>query len=100
MRWEVGKHDMALAAIEEALRLYRQLETGSPDTFRPDVAASLSNLADMRRELGRLHEAVAAIEEAADVYRELAEASPDVYGPYLNGALDTLSAMREEELQH
>ena len=60
-----------------------------PDAFRPDLAASLNNLAARLAGLGRREEALAAIQEAIDLYRELAAARPDAFRPDLAKSLNT-----------
>jgi hypothetical protein len=49
----VGGREEALAAAQEAADLYRALATKRPDVFRPDLAMSLSNLANTLSDLGR-----------------------------------------------
>ena len=41
---DLGRREEALAAIEEAVTLRRQLAAARPDAFPPDLAASLNNL--------------------------------------------------------
>src|SRR5205823_1870092 len=73
----LGRLEEALAAIEEAAGLYRELAAAHPDAFRPDLAASLNNLSIGLDALGRREEALAASEEAVTIRRELAAAHPD-----------------------
>ena len=87
----LGRREEALAAIQEAVTIYRELAAARPDVFRPDLASSLNNLSIRLAGLGRREEALAAIEEAAHIYRELAAARPDVFRPDLAGSLNNLS---------
>ncbi|MDP9119771.1 MAG: tetratricopeptide repeat protein [Acidobacteriota bacterium] len=85
-RWEEG-----LAAIEEAVAVYRALASSRPDAFRPDLARSLNNLSHHLNALGRREEGLAASEEAVAVYRALASSRPDAFRPDLAGSLNNLS---------
>src|SRR5277367_6494252 len=78
---DLGRREEALAAIEQATGIYRQLAEASPDTFLPHFAASLNNQSRRLADLGRREEALAAIEQATGIYRQLAETSPDKFVP-------------------
>ena len=80
---DLGRREDALAAIEEAAGIRRELAAARPDAFRPALAMSLNNLSLRLADLGRREDALAAIEEAAQVYRELAAARPDAFRPAL-----------------
>ena len=80
---DLGRREEALAAIQEAVAIYRELAAARPDAFRPDLASSLNNLSLRLADLGRREEALAAIQEAVAIYRELAAARPDVFRPDL-----------------
>lgn len=69
----------------------RELAAASPDRYRPDLAAALSNLGVRFSELGRPADALPATQEAVALYRELAAAIPDRYRPYLATALSVLA---------
>ena len=88
---DLGRREEALAAIQEAAEVYRELAAARPDAFRPDLATSLNNLSNRLGDLGRREEALAAIQEAAEVYRELAAARPDAFRPALATSLNNLS---------
>ncbi|MFG0318920.1 MAG: ATP-binding protein, partial [Planctomycetota bacterium JB042] len=87
----LGGREKALAAIEEAVALYRALAEARPDAFTPDLATSLNNLGGRLSDLGRREEALAAIEEAVALYRALAEARPDAFTPDFAMSLNNLS---------
>jgi hypothetical protein len=42
---DLGRREEALASVQEAVGIYRQLVAVRPDAFRPDLATSLNNLA-------------------------------------------------------
>ena len=90
-----------MAASAEAVSIRRELAAARPDAYRPDLAASLTTLADGLSDLGRAEEAVAAAEEAVSTFRELAAARPDAYRPdlatWLNNLADGLSNLERAE---
>ena len=49
---DLGRPEEALAAIEEAVIIYRELAAARPDAFRPDLATSLDNLSNRLAEPG------------------------------------------------
>ncbi len=85
-RWEEG-----LAAIEEAVTVYRRLARDRPDVFLPGLALSLNNLSVHLGELGGREEGLAAIEEAVAIRRRLAKDRPDAFLPNLAMSLNNLS---------
>ena len=92
----MGRRAEAVAAIEEAVGIYRRLAVAAPDAYLPDLALSLNNLSGSLAEVGRWAEAVAQIEEAACIYRRLAEAAPDAYLPDLARSLYNLALVQAE----
>ena len=48
----MGDREVALSATREAVDIRRGLAAQRPDEFRPDLAASLNNLANMMSALG------------------------------------------------
>ena len=87
----LGRREEALAAIQEAVTIHRELAAARPDAFRPDLATSLNNLAIRLADLGRREEALAAIQEAVTIHRELAAARPDAFRPDLALSLNNLA---------
>jgi len=81
----------ALAAIQEAVKIYRRLVKARRDDFEPDLARSLNNLSAPLSALNRREEALSAIEEAVKIYRRLAKARPDAFGPDLASSLNNQS---------
>ena len=90
---ELGSHEEALTANEEAVVMYRRLVLLEPDGHgsRLALARSLNNLSTRRSELGRQQEALSAIEEAVGLYRQLIEDGPDSFRPDLAKALNNMS---------
>ncbi len=87
----LGRREAALAAIEEAVTIYRALAAARPDAFGPELARSLHNLSNRLSALGRREAALAAIEEAVAIRRDLAAARPDAFRPDLARSLNNLS---------
>ena len=79
----LGRREEALAAIEEAVTIRRQLAQDHPDVVLPSLAAALNNQSSHLASLGRREEALAAIEEAVVVHRRLARDRPDAFLPDL-----------------
>ena len=102
---DLGRHEEALHATDEAVRLCRQLAAQQPGAFLPDLAMSLTNLGASLSDLGRREEALQATDEAVGLYRQLAAQRPDAFLPDLASSLNNLgnrlSALgrREEALQ-
>ena len=88
---DLGRREDALATIEEAVAIRRDLAAARPDAFRPDLAMSLDNLSNHFSGLGRWEEALAASEKAVALCRDLAAARPDAFRPDLATALNNLS---------
>ncbi|KAG8793494.1 POC1 centriolar protein A [Ceratobasidium sp. 428] len=86
-----GRREDALAAIEEAVLIYRRLAADETTTFTPELAASLNNLSNSLSDMGRREEALAAIEEAVQLHRQLAVDRPAAFTPNLATSLNNLS---------
>ena len=102
MSADLGLHDEALAANQEAAEIYQRLAAADPTAFQPDLARVRGNQSAWLMQLGRHREALAASEEAADIYRRLATANPAAFEPDLarvlnNHGLSLLNLGRHEE---
>ena len=71
-----GRHADALAAIEEAVALYRRLVAVNPAAFESDLAVSLDDLGVTLAALGRHDEATTCAEEAAALRQRLTSGEP------------------------
>ena len=85
---DLGQRERALAAIEKAVLLYREVTRILPDVGRPGLANSLSNLSKFFSDLGQRERALAASEEAVEIFRALAAARPDAFRPDLAMSLN------------
>ncbi|MCP3137282.1 tetratricopeptide repeat protein [Pyxidicoccus xibeiensis] len=101
----LGRHDAALKATQEAVKLYRQLESQAPNSFQLDLARCLINLGPRLSVLGRRDDALKAAEEAAQLCRDLAACNPNEFQFHLAGSLNNLGPLlsdmgqREEALK-
>ena len=68
---DLDRPQEALAAIEEAVGIYRDLAAASPGAFGSDLAESLDNTAELLSALERDAEAQAARAEAALIRERL-----------------------------
>jgi hypothetical protein len=66
---ELGRHDDALVAIEEAVEIYRSLKTDFPGAFDLSLASALNSQSIRLADLGRLEEAQAAAGEEETIRR-------------------------------
>ena len=91
----------ALAAIEEAVPIFRELAAARPDAFRPGLATSLNDLSLRLADLGQREDALAAIEEAVTIRRELAARWPDAHHHELEQSLRVATLLEHgEDLGH
>jgi tetratricopeptide (TPR) repeat protein len=88
---ELRRHAEALAVIEEASTIRRNLAATDPARYRPELAGSLISRGAALAALGRHAEALAADQEAAVIWRELDETDPVLYRPDLAASLANLS---------
>jgi tetratricopeptide (TPR) repeat protein len=84
---DLGQQEEALAAIDEAVTIHRDLARAQPDAYLPYLARSLTNRSNRLAGVGRREEALAAIDEAVTIHRDLARAQPDAYLPDLATSL-------------
>ncbi len=66
-----GDNDGALAAIQEAVKLYRGLAAANAARFEPDLAVSLNNLSNRLSDAGDNDGALAALREANEIRETL-----------------------------
>lgn len=88
--------DAALAATEEASRLYRALARRNPQAHLGNLAGTLTNLGSDLAAAGKRDEALSATREAVDVTRRLAFGNRPVYLPQLAQAVHQLAVRMDE----
>jgi len=86
---ELGRYEESLAALREAVGLWREAATANP-RYRSELATAIGNLGGALYNLGRDDEMLAATQEAVKVWREAATANPTRYRPELAGAVGNL----------
>jgi len=81
----------ALAAVEEAIEIYRHLAQDLPDAFLHYLAGAPNNQSVHLANVGRREEALAASEKAVEIYRRLAHVIPDAFFSALATTVDNLA---------
>ncbi|WP_448187953.1 tetratricopeptide repeat protein [Azospirillum sp. sgz301742] len=87
----VGDEKSALAAIREAVAVFRRLAAANPARFEADLATSLNTLSNGLSDAGDGTTALAAIREAVEIRRRLAAANPACFEVVLAQSLNNLS---------
>ncbi len=80
-----------MAVSQEAVEFYRGLTAAQPEAFTPDLAMSLTILANCLSAIGRLEAALTAAQEAVELRRGLAAARPEAFTAELATSLNTLA---------
>src|SRR5262249_20194051 len=75
----------------EALEIYRELAAKNPESYRPEVAKTLNNLAILDSRQGRLKEARQEFAEALQIYRELTRKNQEIYVHLVATTLNNLA---------
>jgi len=78
---------------EESLKNHRSLAEKDPETYLPDVAATLNDLGILDSNQGRIEEARKEYEEALNIYRGLAQKHPADYLPKVAATLNNLGIL-------
>jgi tetratricopeptide (TPR) repeat protein len=76
---ELGRPEDALTAIEETVRILRQLAENRPDLFLYDYAWALNNRGGRLGLLGRLPESRADLRQSVSIFLQLAQNRPDTF---------------------
>jgi tetratricopeptide (TPR) repeat protein len=92
---ETGQHTAAIAAAENAVKLWTAIcaATTRFDCFRSYLALSLTTLARQLHAANRSGEALQHCQKAVDIYRELMAVEPHGYLSELASALNTLGGI-------
>ena len=102
---DLERADEAMAAIEEATGIYRELAATWPGVYLPDLAEALLYKSVILADLGRHEDSEANGKEAVVYYRRLADnAIASQYAQGFTSALENLAAEqaslgREDEAQ-
>ena len=92
-RSEAGDTNGALAAIREAVEIFRRLAQEVPARFVPELARSLHNLSIALRDAGHGAHALIAIQEALKIRRGLARENPARFEVALADSLNSSSVL-------
>jgi len=76
---ELGQREAALASIQEAVTIRRDLATQRPDAFLPNLAGSLNNLGDRLKWLDEAQAAYEAYYEAVQRLQQHFLAIPQAF---------------------
>ncbi|MBA2659035.1 MAG: tetratricopeptide repeat protein, partial [Nitrosospira sp.] len=91
------QHNQFIAALPfytQALEIYRRLADANPQTWLPDVAVTLNNLALLQRARNEFTAAEAGYREALAIYRPLAEVNPQTWLPDVAVTLNNLANLQ------
>ena len=91
------QHEAALAPIQEAVGIRRELVAQHPDTYQPDLAANVQNLGIVQAKLGKREEALQSMQEAVDVWRKLSEQHRDAFWQDFARGLSNLSNVHKPQ---
>ncbi|PUE11182.1 hypothetical protein B9Z51_02375 [Limnohabitans sp. T6-5] len=86
-----GARENALTVAQEAVDIYLDLLQAQPQTFRPDLAQSLRNLAARWSDLGQHENALDNAHAALNINRQLHQAYPQSFAPHLAANLGDLA---------
>ena len=90
-----NQFNTALPLYEEALTIRRRLAEANPQTYLPDVAMTLNNLAILQADTNEFPAALEAYTEALTIRRRLAEANPQTYLPDVAMTLNNLAILQK-----
>lgn len=91
---EAGRHEAALAALDEAIAIGRRHVHAKPLRYAPNLAAALLMKAHLLAELGHAEQAISTAEGAVDIYRTLVPGDQVRFEPILFAALTSLGFWR------
>ena len=89
----------AIVRYLEALAIQRKLAKVQSEVYKPYVAASLHNLANLHRKTQRRSEAESEFVEALAIYRNLTNTQSKAYAPDLAGTLNDLALLHVDTQQ-
>jgi tetratricopeptide (TPR) repeat protein len=93
---DAGRHDDALAALDEAIDIGSRHVRAKPLRYAPNLAAALLMKAHLLAELGHIDEAMSSAEGAVDIYRTLAPGDRERFEPILFAVLTSLGFWRHQ----
>ena len=88
-----NQYSQAQPLYEESLQIRRQLAQQNPQTYLPDVAMTLNNLASLYSAKNEFSQAQPLYEDALQIYRQLAQQNPQTYLPDVANTLNNLAIL-------
>ena len=86
--------EAARKGFEEALKIRRELVQKNPDTYLPDVAETLNDVAVLDRHQKRMEAARKGLEEALGIYERFAERNPERFQSDVAQVTEALQRLR------
>ena len=90
-----GDMGKAFALYEKTLNSYRDLAETNPQTYLPDVAMTLNNLANLQFDKNDYAGAEQGYREALQIRRDLAKTNPQTYLPDVAMTLNNLAVLQK-----
>lgn len=95
--WVHNCFDQAKPLYEDVLQHYRGLATENPQSFLPDVATTLNNLANLQKIQNNFSAAEQNYQEALEIYRGLAAENPHIFLPDVATILNNLAVLQKAQ---
>ncbi len=92
-----NEFEQAEQEYNEALAIYRALETTNRKSYLPDIATILNNLAILHRIKNEFQKAEQEYKEALDIRRTLAITNSQTYLPYVATTLNNLAILHQQK---
>ena len=95
-----NQFNQAEPLYQEALDHYRTLADTNPQSYLPDVAMTLNNLANLQRAKNEYGKAEKNYIEALDHYQTLADTNPQTYLPDVAITLNNLGILQSDKNEY
>src|SRR3989304_1190654 len=92
-----NEFDDALKSYKEALEIGKKLAQSNPQTYLPDVAATLNNLGLLQSDKNEFDDALKSYKEALEIGRKLAQSNPQTYLPDVAMTLNNLGLLQSDK---
>ena len=86
----------AVDIYTKALEILKRLAAATPEAYLPDVATTLTNLANLQSDLARYEEAEKGYLEALEIRKRLAAVIPEANLPYVATTLTNLANLQSD----
>lgn len=92
--------EAARSHLEQALAMRRELARENPNTYLPDMAVTLNNLANLERTQNNLESARRYYEEGLEIHAQLAKQNLDPYPADRAQALNNVAYLERSKLEN